>query len=118
MDCGSGDSEAEAIPATGVALNGNSYDVRYNLGFVMAKLGKKQEARQQLEKAVQLKPSSSEAKFQLATVLRSLGLDEQAQQKLKAFEQKKQATVKEHVRWHQSKPGDEYLQSGDAQQAV
>jgi tetratricopeptide (TPR) repeat protein len=44
-------AEAETMLGQALALNGNSYDVRYNLGFTLAKLGKKQEARQQLEKA-------------------------------------------------------------------
>ena len=110
--------EAEAVLKQAVALNGNSYDVRYNLGFVLARLGKKQEARLQLEKAVQLKPSSSEASFQLAAVLRSLGQEEQAQQELKAFEQKKQKTVKEDVAGTKVNQANEYLQAGDAQRAV
>ena len=111
-------AEAETMLRQAVALNGNSYDVRYNLGFMLAKLGKKQEARQQLEKAVQLKPSSSEASFQLAAVLRSLGQEEQARQELKAFEEKKQATVKEDVAGTKVNQANEYLQSGDAQHAV
>src|ERR1700730_3931983 len=42
-------AEAETMLGQAVAQNENSYDVRYNLGFTLAKLGKKQEARQQLE---------------------------------------------------------------------
>ena len=111
-------AEAETMLRQAVALNGNSYEVRYNLGFALAKLGKKQEARQQLEKAVQLKPSSSEASFQLAAVLRSLGQEDQARQELKAFDEKKQATVKEDIAGTKVNQANEYLQSGDAQHAV
>jgi hypothetical protein len=37
--------EAEPLLKTGSGANGDNYDVRYNLGFVLAKQGRPQEAQ-------------------------------------------------------------------------
>ncbi len=103
---------AEPLLKQAVALNPGQYDVRYNLGFVLAKLGKPQEALVQLEKAVQLKPDSSEAHFQLAAVLRSLGQEQKAQENYRPFQQQKQESIKENVAGTKVNQANEYLQSG------
>src|SRR5579864_2983691 len=69
---------AEADLRRGVQTKPENYDARYNLGFVLAKLAKPQEALPHLEKARQLRPDSTEARFQLASVLKTLKQDDRA----------------------------------------
>ena len=91
---------------------------RYNLGFVLAKLGRPQEALVHLEKAAQLNATSSEARFQLAAVLRSLGQEERAREELEGFQEKKQQSVKEDVAGTKVNQANEYFQLGEYQRAA
>ena len=109
---------AEPLLRQAVALNPNHYQARYNLGFVLAKLSKPQEACFQLEKALQLNPSSSEAQFQLAAVLRSLGQEQKAQEELAKFQEKKQESVKENVAGTKVNQANQFFESGEYEHAV
>ena len=109
---------AEPLLRRAVSLNPNHYEARYNLGFVLAKLGKPQEAQPHLEKALQLNPASSEAQFQLAAVLRSLGQEQRAQQELQQFQRKKQESVGENVAGTRVNQANEYFEQGNYQLAA
>src|SRR6266852_9399733 len=103
---------AEDLLRQAIALDPNDYDTRYNLGFVLAKLGRSQEALVHLEKAVQLNAASSEARFQLAAVLRSLGQEQRARKELEDFQERKHQTVKENVAGTKVNQANEYFQAG------
>src|SRR5712691_10300969 len=119
VDRGLGDyAAAEPLRKQASALNPNHYDSRYNLGVVLAKLGRPQEALVQLEKAVQLNSASSEARFQLAAVLRSLGQEQRAGEELEGFQEKKQQSVKEDVAGTKVNQANEYFQAGEYQRAA
>ena len=96
----------------------DDYDVRYNLGFVLAKLARPLEALPHLEKAKQLRPDSTEARFQLATVLKALKQDERARVEFQFVEQQKRRTAMENVAGTKSNQANVLLESGDVSQAI
>jgi tetratricopeptide (TPR) repeat protein len=89
--------KAEADLRRGVQIKSDDYDARYNLGFVLARLSKPQEALPHLEKARQLRPESTEARFQLASVLKTLKQDDRARIEFAAVGEQKNRSVQENV---------------------
>ena len=66
-----------------VALAGlDEYGPQYDLGFVLSKEGKPDEALPHAKRAVQLRPDASEAHFLLANILRSLNRTDAANQEM------------------------------------
>jgi Tfp pilus assembly protein PilF len=94
------------------------YDIRYNLGFVLIRLGRNEEAARHLKKALELNPRSSEARYQLARALRGFEQHERAQAELKIFEQQKQAGVQENAAAVLAHLANQYLDAGDARRAA
>ena len=92
--------------------------MRYNLGFVLAKQGRAQEALPHLQKALELHPDSSEARYQLASVLRALNQTERAREQLKQFELEKQQGVQENVAAVKASTANRLLEDGDAKGAI
>ena len=80
--------------ATGRGPEPNHVEALYNLGFVLARLGKPAEALPQLQKALQLDPNFNDARFQLVFVLRALGRQEESREQLKIFTEAKQKDVR------------------------
>jgi tetratricopeptide (TPR) repeat protein len=102
-----------------VAINPNDYDARYNLDFILLKLGKPAAAHEQPRKGVvQLNPESSEARFQLAAALRSLGQQDLTSDELKIVQQNKEQSVRADVAGAKADQANQYLQAGDAQEVV
>src|SRR5206468_227947 len=99
-------------------MDPNYYDVRYNLGFVLAKLGKPREALPHLQKALELHPDSSEARFQLAGVLRALNQTDLARKELRQFETEKQQGVQENVAAVKATDANRLFQQGDPRGAA
>ena len=78
-------AKAEPELELGAAREPDDFEAQYQLGFVLAKLGKPQQALPQLRKAVALNPEDKSAQFQLAAVLRALGQNQEADQIVEQF---------------------------------
>jgi tetratricopeptide (TPR) repeat protein len=99
-------------------LNGNDFEIRYELGVVLAHLRRFAEAEQQLEVAERLNPTGAEVHYQLSAVMRGLNNQNGATEELKTFQalkvrdQEKMQAIQYHTR------GDELLAAGKFQQAA
>src|SRR5579862_2907972 len=109
---------AEADLRRGVQAKPEDYDARYNLGFVLAKLARQQEALPHLEKALQLRPDSTEARFQLASVLKTLKQDDRARIEFAAVGEQKNRSVQENVAGMKSNQANAFLQAGETAKAI
>jgi tetratricopeptide (TPR) repeat protein len=101
-----------------VALQPQSYDVRYNLGATLAQLGDAAGAKDQLEKAVALDPSQAQAHFQLGLVLRKLGDTPGAHEQITVYQQLNSASQARSEADTKSQQAAQKLAAGDTQQAI
>ena len=63
---------SKRVSAAGTTGAPDDFEARYQLGLVLARMGKPDQALPQLQKAVALKPGDRAAQFQPVSVLRSL----------------------------------------------
>ena len=71
-------AKAEPELELGVAKAPDDFEARYQLGFVLAKLGKPEAGPAPPAESVALNPGDKSAQFQLAAVLRTLGQNQEA----------------------------------------
>ena len=70
-------------------LDPHNYDVRYDLGMVLAKLGRTGQAIEQFEAAKTINPNGAEAHYELAMVLRKQGETARSKEEMDAFQKLK-----------------------------
>lgn len=75
-----GDSSAEGVQALqrAIALNGNLYEARINLGKTLIRLDRPAEAVEHLQRAAELDPNNPEPHYQLALAYRKTGKTREA----------------------------------------
>ena len=99
-------------------MNPRSFDESYNLGFVLAKLGKWGQALTALEQAEKLNPRSTNVHYQLAQVLRHLQEVQRSNEELKTFNTlTQQGQNKVKAAGLQTK-GNQLMDAGDAKGAA
>jgi tetratricopeptide (TPR) repeat protein len=111
-------AKAEPELELGAARAPGDFEARYQLGFLLARMGKPQLALPHLQKAVALKPDDRAAKYQLVAVLRSLG---KTQESTQLVEQLRREQGKESLNSQLAAEGtkaNDLLQSGNAAEAV
>lgn len=101
-----------------VALNGNDYNSRVNLGLVLAQLNDAAGAKVQLEKAVELGVTEPQVRFELAKVLRTLGETDEAQQQLKLFQQKLKEDSEQSLAVLKATQAEQAIKDGDKSNAA
>ncbi len=83
--------QAKARLEAAVAIDPNFFNSRYNLGMVLVLLHEWKEAKENLEKAIELDAPVPEVHFELAKALKGLGESERAGQEMKLYQQLKKA---------------------------
>ncbi len=101
-----------------VAIDPNFYNSRYNLGMVLVFLHEWQEAKENLQKAIDLGATQSEVHFELAKALHGLGDTEHATEEMKKYQQMKkdEETVLEAA--EAAALGDKELEDGKIKEAL
>jgi tetratricopeptide (TPR) repeat protein len=74
-----------------VAIDPNNNDSRYILGVVQVQLHQWKEAKENLEKAIELEIPLPEVHFELAKALRGLGETDRAAQEMKTYQEQKKS---------------------------
>ncbi len=105
--------EAERELRTAERGNAQAYGVEYDLGFVLARQQKPQEALPRFQRALKLQPDSAEAKFQLASVLKALNRPEEATAELDEFRHEKQRSVDENIAAATGNTANQLLAKGE-----
>lgn len=109
---------AKAHLEEAVAIDPNFFNSRYNLGMVLVLLHEWKEAKENLEKAIQLDTPVPEVHFELAKALRGLGETERATQEIKLYQQLKKADESALEAASASAQGDKALEEGKLQEAT
>ena len=94
------------------------YGQHYELGIVLEKLEKLEEAKTHFEKAKELNPNSAEARFRLAKVLRRLKDQLRASEELRVFQRITEQGIKDVRAVRVNNDAGELLDRGDAVGAV
>src|SRR5207302_953810 len=112
-------SEAELKLRRALELNpAGNYGMHYELGAVLEKLGRLDEARTHLERAEQLDAGSQEVRFHLANVLRKLHDEHRAGQELQAFQKMKEQGIQSARVGALANKANQLMEQGDARGAV
>ena len=93
-------------------------DAQYELGFVLARRQKPEEALAHLQKAVSLDPTNASAQFQLAAVLRTLGQSKRATEVTSEFQQNKAVEFQKSQMNTKGKEANQLLLSGQPGRAA
>src|ERR1019366_4347514 len=96
----------------------NDAQAHYELGFVLARNEKPNEALPHLQKAVAINPSDSSAQFQLAAVLRALGDDARSREATNRFKASKSGEFKVNQLAAKGNQANELLQAGQPARAA
>lgn len=109
---------AEKLLEESVAIDPDFFFSRYDLGVVLVKLHKWQEAKDNLEKAVAMGFADPQAHFELAKALNALGEQEQAQVELKKYQDYKrnQEVYTESTMY--AGEADKYMEAGKITEAI
>jgi tetratricopeptide (TPR) repeat protein len=110
--------QARAHLEAAVAINPNFFNSRYNLGMVLVLLHEWKEARENLEKAIELDVPVPEVHFELAKALRGLGETERAAQEMKVYQQLRKADEVALEGASAAAQGDKDLEEGKTQDAI
>src|SRR5262249_46705074 len=110
--------QAETELRQAVKQDPRHYDCLYSLGFVLARLGKLEDARDYLEQAKQLNPGSEDVRYQLASVLTKLKETDSAKREFQEFEERKKQSQQENVAGTTGSKANKLLEDGDAQGAA
>jgi len=101
-----------------VALDGEFFNSRYNLGMVLVFLHEWKEAKEHLEKAIALGATEPQVHFELAKALRGLGDSDGALEQMKQYQQLKKAEEAELEANTAAGQGDAELADGKIQEAI
>jgi tetratricopeptide (TPR) repeat protein len=112
------DLQAKAHLEAAVARNPNFFNSRYNLGMVLVLLHEWKEAKENLEKAIELDAPIPEVHFELAKALRGLGETERATQEMKLYQQMKKADEVALEAASAAAQGDKDLEDGKIEEAT
>ncbi len=74
-----------------VAIDPNFFNSRYNLGMVLVFLKEWREAKEQLQKAIDLGATEPQVHFEMAKALRALGENDRALEEMKQYQQIKKS---------------------------
>jgi tetratricopeptide (TPR) repeat protein len=110
--------QAKAHLEKAVALDGEFFNSRYNLGMVLVFLHEWQEAREQLEKAIALGATEPQVHFELAKALRGLGDSAGALDQMKQYQQLKKTEESELEANTAASQGDADLAAGKLPEAI
>ena len=93
-------------------------EVQFNLGVVLARQKKLQQAREHLKRAKALDPESKKVRFELLSLLRELGDTEAVRAESAAFEERQRLSRSESMAEKAAALGSAYLKAGDAAAAL
>jgi tetratricopeptide (TPR) repeat protein len=110
--------KAKTLLEQAVAINPNFFNSRYNLGIVLVFLKEWQEAKEQLEKAIELGAPQPQAHFELAKALRGLGENDRALQEMQTYQRMKKDREAEMEASNSAIEGDKALEAGNIEEAV
>jgi len=99
-------------------LDPHDYEVRFDLGVVLAKLGRIDQAIEQLEEAERINRNSAEAHYQLALVLRKKGDAARSEQEMDAFQTLKAGENEEVDAGNLNNDGNRLMAEGKAKEAA
>jgi tetratricopeptide (TPR) repeat protein len=109
---------AKAHLEESVTLDPNSFNSRYNLGIVLVLLHEWKEAKENLEKAIELDVPVPEVHFELAKALRGLGETERAAEETKTYQTLRKLDESKLEAAAASAQGDKDLEDGKTQEAA
>ena len=101
-----------------VAIDGNFFNSRYNLGMVLVFLKEWEEAKEQLQKAIDLGATESQVHFEMAKALRALGETGRAQEEMKQYQQIKKSEESTLEAATSAAQGDSELAAGKVTEAI
>jgi len=110
--------EAEAVLREAAQLRPADAEVQFNLGVVLGRQKKLEQAREHLERAKELDPEAQEVRFELLSVLQELGDTEAVRGERAAFEERKRLSRGEGMAEKAAARGSAYLKQGDAAAAL
>ncbi len=109
-----GDYEDAAVAFRHAAdLNAGIYEVHYDLGVVLAHLGRLDEAIQELDRAKKLNPLAAEPPYQLSLIYRKTHDTLREHEEAAAFQEAKSRAQKSVDASHPISQGNEFLAHGD-----
>ena len=101
-----------------VATDPNFFNSRYNLGMVLVFLKEWQEAKEQLQKAIDLGATEPQVHFEMAKALRALGERDRALEEMKLYQQIKKAEESNLEAVESAAQGDSELEAGKLTEAI
>lgn len=110
--------QAKAHLEKAVALDGEFFNSRYNLGMVLVFLHEWKEAREHLEKAIALGAPQPQVHFELAKALRGLGDSDGALEQMKLYQKLKKAEEATLEATTSVTQGDADLEAGKLPEAI
>ncbi|HKD59433.1 MAG TPA: tetratricopeptide repeat protein [Terracidiphilus sp.] len=111
-------ANAKEVLEKAVAIDGNFFNSRYNLGMVLVFLKEWQEARENLEKAIELGAPEPQVHFELAKALRGLGDNDAALKEMQAYQKLKKEEEAGMEASNAAIQGDKALTDGKVQEAL
>jgi tetratricopeptide (TPR) repeat protein len=111
-------AKAEKQFRRAMELNADSYDARYLLGIVLAGTARPEEASRQLEIAEKVNPRAPGAHYELSVLYAKNKDPKRSQEEAKAFQQARDQGEKARTFDLLRIKGDDFLRSGDAQDAA
>ncbi|MGA8742624.1 MAG: tetratricopeptide repeat protein [Terracidiphilus sp.] len=110
--------KAKTLLEQAVAIDPNFYNSRYNLGMVLVFLKEWQEAKEQLEKAIELGAHEPQVHFELAKALRGLGDNDRALAEMQTYQRLKKEEEAGMEASNAAIEGDKALEAGKVQEAL
>ena len=110
--------QAKSLLKQAVSLEPNFFNSRYNLGMVLVFLHEWQDAKDQLQKAIDLGAPQPEVHFEMAKALRGLGDSEHATEEMKKYQQMKKDDEAELEANEAAAQGDRELGDGKITEAL
>ncbi|MGA7245614.1 MAG: tetratricopeptide repeat protein, partial [Terracidiphilus sp.] len=110
--------KAKTLLEQAVAIDPNFFNSRYNLGMVLVFLKEWQEAKEQLEKAIELGAPEPQVHFELAKALRGLGDNDRALAEMQTYQRLKKEEEAGMEASNAAIEGDKALEAGKVQEAL
>ena len=110
--------KAKTLLEQAVAIDPNFFNSRYNLGMVLVFLKEWQEAKEQLEKAIELGAHEPQVHFELAKALRGLGDNDRALAEMQTYQRLKKEEEAGMEASNAAIEGDKALEAGKVQEAL
>jgi tetratricopeptide (TPR) repeat protein len=111
-------ARAKDVLEQAVAINGNFFNSRYNLGMVLVFLKEWQEAKVHLEKAIELGAPEPQVHFELAKALRGLGENADALKEMQTYQKLKKDEEAGMEASNAAIAGDKALADGKLPEAI